>query len=80
MDEETLVEFLREKRLAAAALDVFETEPLPSGHPLASLSNLLLTPQAAGMTPEVIQNGLAMAVENIENFLKGTPTHVVRPS
>jgi hypothetical protein len=29
------------------------------------------------MTPEVIQNGLTMAVENIENFLKGTPRHVV---
>jgi len=77
VDEAPLVEALREKRLAGAGLDVFETEPLPSGHRLASLSNVLLTPHAAGMTPEVIQNGLAMAVENIENFLKGTPTHVV---
>jgi hypothetical protein len=31
------------------------------------------------MTPEVIRTGLAMAVENIENFLKGTPMHVVPP-
>jgi D-3-phosphoglycerate dehydrogenase len=77
VDEAALVQVLREKRLAGAGLDVFETEPLPSGHPLASLPNVLLTPHAAGMTPEVIQNGLTMAVENIENFLKGTPTHVV---
>jgi hypothetical protein len=31
------------------------------------------------MTPEVIQNGLAMAVENIQHFLEGKPTHVVPP-
>jgi len=79
VDEIALVAFLREKRLAGAGLDVFETEPLPSGHPLTTLPSVLLTPHAAGMTPEVIQTGLAMAVENIENFLKGTPTHVVPP-
>ena len=80
VDEVALLESLREKRLGGAGLDVFETEPLPSGHPLASLPNVLPTPHAAGMTPEVIQNGLAMAVENIENFLKGKPTHVVTPT
>jgi D-3-phosphoglycerate dehydrogenase len=77
VDEAALVECLREKRLAGAGLDVFETEPLPPGHPLTTLPNVLLSPHAAGMTPEVIQTGLAMAVENIENFLKGAPTYVV---
>jgi len=80
VDENALIECPRQKRLAGVGLDVFETEPLPAGHPLASLPNVLLTPHAAGMTPEVIQNGLAMAVENIENFLKGTSTHVVAPT
>ncbi len=80
VDEAALVEALREKCLAGAGLDVFETEPLPPGHPLTTLPNVLLTPHAAGMTPEVIQIGLAMAVENVENYLKGTPTHVVTPS
>ncbi|HYL81562.1 MAG TPA: NAD(P)-dependent oxidoreductase, partial [Candidatus Acidoferrum sp.] len=79
VDEAALVELLREKRIAAAGLDVFDTEPLPAGHPLTALPNVLLTPHAAGMTPEVIQNGLAMAVENIEHFLHGKPTHVVPP-
>jgi len=32
------------------------------------------------MTPEMIQTGLAMTVENIENFLKGAPTHVATPT
>jgi len=80
VDEVALVESLREKRLVGAGLDVFETEPLPSGHPLTALPNVLLTPHAGGMTPEVIQTGLAMAVENIENFLQGTPTRVVTPA
>ena len=77
IDEAALVECLREKKIACAGLDVFEAEPLPAGHPLLALPNVLLTPHAAGMTPEVIQNGLAMAVENIENFQKGNPAHVV---
>jgi D-3-phosphoglycerate dehydrogenase len=77
IDEAALVECLQEKRIACAGLDVFEAEPLPAGHPLLGLPNVLLTPHAAGMTPEVIQNGLAMAVENIESFQKGSPAHVV---
>ncbi len=80
VDEAALVDRLRAGKIAGAGLDVFESEPLPTGHPLASLPNVLLTPHAAGMTPEVIQTGLAMAVENIENYLKGTPTHVVTPT
>lgn len=79
VDEAALVECLRGRKIAGAGLDVFETEPLTAGHPLTALPNVLLTPHAAGMTPEVIQTGLAMAVENIENFLMGKPTHVVTP-
>jgi D-3-phosphoglycerate dehydrogenase len=79
IDEAALVECLQEKRIACAGLDVFEAEPLPAGHPLLGLSNVLLTPHAAGMTPEVIQNGLAMAVDNVERFLSGSPSHVVTP-
>jgi D-3-phosphoglycerate dehydrogenase len=79
IDEAALVECLREKKIACAGLDVFEAEPLPAGHPLLGLPNVLLTPHAAGMTPEVIQNGLAMAVDNVERFLSGSPSHVVTP-
>jgi D-3-phosphoglycerate dehydrogenase len=79
IDEAALVECLKEKKIACAGLDVFEAEPLPAGHPLLGLPNVLLTPHAAGMTPEVIQNGLAMAVDNVERFLNGSPSHVVTP-
>jgi D-3-phosphoglycerate dehydrogenase len=77
IDEAALVEWLSEKTIAGAGLDVFETEPLPAGHPLTTLPNVLLTPHCGGMTPDSNLIGLAMAVENIENFLKGKPTHVV---
>ena len=79
IDEPALLECLKEKRIACAGLDVFEAEPLPVDHPLLGLPNVLLTPHAAGMTPEVIQNGLAMAVDNVERFLSGSPSHVVTP-
>jgi len=77
IDEASLVEWLREKRIAGAGLDVFETEPLPAGHPLTTLPNVLLTPHCGGMTLDSNLIGLAMAVENIENYLKESPTHVV---
>jgi len=79
VDEAALIEALRAERIAGAGLDVFQTEPLPADSPFRSLPNVVITPHAAGMTPEVIQIGLTMAVENIENFLRGKPTHVVAP-
>lgn len=52
VDEEALAEALRSGHLAAAALDVFETEPLPAGHPLRDAPNLVLTPHIGASTPE----------------------------
>ena len=52
VDELALADALRSARLAGAALDVFEREPLPPGSPLADCPNLLLTPHIAGVTRE----------------------------
>jgi D-3-phosphoglycerate dehydrogenase len=79
VDEAALAECLRDGKIAGAAMDVFETEPLPPKHPFTALPNTVITPHSAGMTPEVIETGLAMAVENIENFLEGSPTHLCKP-
>jgi D-3-phosphoglycerate dehydrogenase len=77
VDEGALVEALAARRIAGAGLDVFETEPLPQGHPLTRLPNVVLTPHAAGVAPEVLEAGLQLAVENVWNYLKGKPTNVV---
>jgi phosphoglycerate dehydrogenase-like enzyme len=76
-DEIALIEALSSRRIAAAGLDVFETEPLPQGHPLTRLDNVVLTPHSAGIAPEVVEAGLELAVRNIWSFLAGKPANVV---
>jgi phosphoglycerate dehydrogenase-like enzyme len=59
VDEAALLTALRDRRIAGAALDVFWLEPLPAGHPVTALPNVLLTPHTAGGTPQGAINGLA---------------------
>lgn len=77
VDEEALVAALSTQRIRGAGLDVFSTEPLPDGQPLTKLSNVVLTPHCAGITPEALEAGLQMAVENVRDFLDGRPSNVV---
>jgi len=77
VDEAALIDALAAGRLAGAGLDVFSAEPLPPGHPLAQLPNVVITPHCAGITPEALEAGLRMAVENIWEFLAGRHAHVV---
>ena len=77
VDEAALVDALRGRRIAAAGLDVFDQEPLPQGHPLTALDNVVLTPHSAGICVEALEAGLALAVDNVKNFLSGQPTNVV---
>ena len=77
LDEAALVAALAANRIAGAGLDVFDTEPLPKGNPLAGLSNVVLTPHAAGVTPEALETGLRMAVDNVLAYAEGKPQHVV---
>ena len=77
VDESALIDALSTRRIAAAGLDVFETEPLPAGHPLTRLDNVVLTPHCAGVTPEALEAGLQLSVDNVWNFLAGQPTNIV---
>jgi D-3-phosphoglycerate dehydrogenase len=52
LDEKALVEALHAKRIAGAALDVFEQEPLPGDHPLRTLPNVVLTPHLGASTTD----------------------------
>ncbi len=77
IDEQALVTALSEGQLGAAALDAFVEEPLPAGNPLQQAPNTVLTPHSAGLSPEALEAGLVMAVENIRGFLNGSPVNVV---
>lgn len=77
VDEAALIEALQSGHIAAAGLDVFDVEPLPPGHPLTKLDNVVLSPHCAGITPEVLEAGLALALENVDKYLGGEPQHRV---
>jgi phosphoglycerate dehydrogenase-like enzyme len=77
VNEADLAQALLTNRIAGAGLDVFETEPLPPESPLFAMPNVVLTPHAAGITPEATEAGLALAIENVFAFLAGEPTNVV---
>lgn len=77
VDEPALVDALRTRRIAGAGLDVFTVEPLPPGAPIVTLPNVVLTPHSAGVTPETVEAGLQLSIDNVSNFLAGAPTNVV---
>jgi phosphoglycerate dehydrogenase-like enzyme len=70
VDTAALIEALGTGRLAAAALDVYDQEPLPPTDPLLSLSNVVLSPHNSGMTPEAIERGNEMVVDNVIAYLQ----------
>jgi len=77
VNEADLIDALRTNRIAGAGLDVFEHEPLGPDSPLYSLANVVLTPHAAGITPETTEAGLALAIDNVFAFLAGRPINIV---
>jgi len=64
VDEGAMIAALQSGRISAG-LDVFTVEPLSAENPLTSLSNVVITPHCAGITPEALEAGLRMAVENL---------------
>ena len=77
VDETALVERLRTGKLIAA-LDVYEQEPLPAGHPLRSLPNTVLTPHLGYCTREVYSQFYGDSVDNVLAFLDGKPMRVLK--
>ncbi len=73
VDESALIEALRARRIAGAALDVFDQEPLPPESPLWDLENLLITPHTGGMTDKMWERHYAVFEENLRRFLTGQP-------
>lgn len=71
VDEEALIEVLRENRIAGAGLDVFVLEPLPAASPLRTLPNVLLTPHIGWQVSEVLQEFTAIAADQLTAWLSG---------
>jgi phosphoglycerate dehydrogenase-like enzyme len=73
VDLADLVQALQANEIAGAALDVYEKEPLPAGHPLWRMENVILTPHVAGYSPRIAERHLAVLLENIRRFRSGEP-------
>jgi len=73
IDEGALIKALSENKLKGAALDVFDEEPLPRGHPFYQLENVLLSPHCADHTPDWLDNAMRFFLTQFERFRRGEP-------
>jgi phosphoglycerate dehydrogenase-like enzyme len=73
IDEKALIDALSSGRIKGAALDVFDEEPLPPGHPFYRLENVLLSPHCADHTPDWLDNAMQFFIEQFERYRKGEP-------
>lgn len=71
VDETALAAALRSGRLRAAGLDVVTVEPAPAGNPLFALSNVVVMPHIAWLTPETLDRSLGVAFENCRRLRDG---------
>ncbi|SFM46469.1 hydroxyacid dehydrogenase [Thermodesulforhabdus norvegica] len=78
--EKDLYEILKEKRIAGAAIDVFEKEPPPPDHPFFTLDNVLVTPHMAAMTDGALKRMAEEVARDVVAVLKGErPRNLVNP-
>lgn len=73
VDEQALVEALRNGTISAAGLDVYDREPLPKGHPLTTLENVVLLPHLGYVSESGLRHMYGQVVEDIAAFRRGSP-------
>ena len=79
-DEPALLDALRRRRIAGAALDVFRTHPIAPDSPLLGLDNVVMTPHIGGATDETIRRHSRMMADDLLRFARGErPTNMVNP-
>jgi phosphoglycerate dehydrogenase-like enzyme len=79
VDTAALAELLRAGRIAGAALDVHDDEPVPADYVFRALPNVLITPHIGYNTREASLNMLNIAIATVEAYQKGERLHVVNP-
>jgi len=80
VQESALIEALRTNRLAGAALDVFDVQPLPDNHPFWQMEHVLITPHVAGITEDSMVRMGQAATRAVARLLLGeVPDHCINP-
>ena len=77
VDEAALVDVLQRRAIAGAALDTFDVEPLPEGHPLLQLDNTLICPHLGYVTDDSYRAMYAGVIEDIRAFASGEPVRMI---
>jgi phosphoglycerate dehydrogenase-like enzyme len=75
--EDALLHALREHTIAGAGLDVYDSEPLPAGHPLTTLDNVVLLPHLGYVSEAGFRQMYGQVVEDIAAFLAGSPIRAI---
>jgi len=73
VDEDAMMEALNSGKIAGAALDVFQTEPLPPESPLWDLDNVIITSHVGGMSDTYSEQVLPLLIDNLRAFVAGKP-------
>ena len=73
VDEEALLEALRERRIGGACLDVFAEEPLPEDSPFWDLPNVIITPHNSWSSPHIQEREIELFLENLRRYVSGEP-------
>jgi phosphoglycerate dehydrogenase-like enzyme len=80
VDEPALIEVLRERKIAGAGLDVFKEEPMPAGHALSELDNVILTAHRIAKSEECSRDTSISACRNVLAVYRGErPRFVANP-
>jgi phosphoglycerate dehydrogenase-like enzyme len=77
VDEDALLRACQQHWIAGAALDVYDTEPLPADHPFRTLDNVIATPHVGYVTEDACRTWYGAVVEDIAAYLDGAPIRVI---